>query len=146
MRPIDRVAAASANTATELYNRLTDVSPEQSEDLAFTVSESLPESSNDVAEAYVQNLIHSESEDENEKVFSDDALENIENATNSYINHMVDHIPEHAVNIASTFVDSFPKVASDVLEILQDSDEIQDSELTTSIDDKPLQSMKELKN
>ena len=91
-------------------------------------------------------MIHSESEDENENVFSDDALENIENATNSYINHMVDHIPEHAVDIASTFVDSFPKVASDVLEILQDSDEIQDSELTTSIDDKPLQSMKELKN
>lgn len=146
MRPIDRRAAVSANTATELYNRLTDVSPEQSEDLAFTVSESLPESSNDVAEAYVQNLLHSESESENENVFSDDALENIENATNSYINHMVGHIPEHAVDIASTFVDSFPKVASDVLEILQDSDEIQDSELTTSIDDKPLQSMEDLKN
>ena len=52
---------------------------------------------------------------------------------------MIDNIPEHAVDIASTFVDSFPEVASDVLEILQDSDDIEDSELTTSIDDKPLQ-------
>ena len=149
MRPVDRVAAASENTATELYNRLTDVSPEQSAELAFTVSESLPESSNDVAEAYVQNLIDSESEgenestNENEQVFSEDALENIENAANNYINHMVDNIPEHAVDVASTFVDSFPEVASDMLEILQDSDDIEDSELSTSIDDKPLQSIVE---
>ena len=60
MRPVDRIAAASENTATELYNRLTDIAPEQSAELAFTVSESLPESSNDVAEAYVQNLKDSE--------------------------------------------------------------------------------------
>ena len=142
MRPVDRVAAASENTATELYNRLTDVSPELSAELAFTVSESLPESSNDVAEAYVQNLIDSESTGDNEskQIFSADALENIENAANSYIHHMADNIPEHAVDIASTFVDSFPEVASDMLEILQDSDDIEESELSDSIDNKPLQS------
>jgi MFS family permease len=149
MRPVDRVAAASENTATELYSRLTDVSPGQSAELAFTVSESLPESSNDVAEAYVQNLIDSEGENENtntsknDQVFSEDALENIENAANNYINHMVDKIPEHAVDVAGTFVDSFPEVASDMLEILQDSDDINNSELTTSIDDKPLQDIVE---
>jgi MFS family permease len=145
MRPVDRVAAASENTATELYNRLTEVAPDQSAELAFTVSDSLPESSNDVAEAYVQNLIDTQSEGENEseKMYSEDALENIESAANNYINHMVDNIPEHAVNVASTFVDSFPEVASDMLEILQDSDDIEDSELTTSIDDKPLPSMVE---
>ncbi|MCL1124299.1 MFS transporter [Shewanella surugensis] len=147
MRPVDRVAAASENTATELYNRLTDVSPEQSAELAFTVSESLPEASNDVAEAYVQNLIDSESdsggEHDSEQTFSADALDNIENAANIYVNHMVDNVPEHAVDIASTFVDSFPEVASDMLEILQDSDDIEDSELRASIDDKPLQSMVE---
>ena len=137
MRPVDRAAAVSENTATELYNRLSDVSPEQSEELAFTVSESLPESSNDVAEAYVQQLISSESE----PVCAEDALENIENAANSYINHMIEKIPEHAVDVASTFVDSFPEVASDMLEILQDSDVIEDSELINSIEDKPLQSM-----
>ena len=145
MRPVDRIAAASENTATELYNRLTEVSPDQSAELAFTVSESLPESSNDVAEAYVQNLIDTESEgkNESEQTYSEDALENIESAANNYINHMVDNIPEHAVDVASTFVDSFPEVASDMLEILQDSDDIQDSELSTSIDDKPLQSIVE---
>jgi MFS family permease len=145
MRPVDRVAAASENTATELYNRLTDVSPEQSAELAFTVSESLPESSSDIAEAYVQNLIESEDENDNknegDNIFSENALENIENAASSYINHMVDNIPEHAVDIASTFIDSFPEVASDILEILQDSDDIKDSELTISIEDKPLQSV-----
>jgi len=139
MRPVDRAAAVSENTATELYNRLTDVAPEQSEELAFTVSESLPESSNDVAEAYVQHLISSESE----PVCAEEALENIENAANSYINHMIENIPEHAVDVASTFVDSFPAVASDMLEILQDSDVIQNSELSISIKDKPLQSMVE---
>jgi hypothetical protein len=143
MRPVDRVAAAPENTATELYNRLTDVSPEQSAELAFTVSESLPESSNDIAEAYVQNLIDGECENSNEQIFSENALENIENAANNYINHMVDNIPEHAVDVASTFVDSFPEVASDMLEILQGSDDIENSELTTSIDDKPLQNIVE---
>jgi MFS family permease len=134
MRPIDRIAAASENTATELYNRLTDVAPAQSAELALAVSESLPESSNDVAEAYVKNLIDSESKQN----VAADALGNIEHAANSYINHIVDSIPEHAVDIASTFVESFPEVASDMLEILQESDEIKNSELITSIDDKPL--------
>jgi hypothetical protein len=32
---------------------------------------------------------------------------------------------EHAVNVASTFVDSFPEVAPVILEILQDSDDIE---------------------
>jgi len=137
MRPVDRAAAVSENTATELYNRLSDVSPEQSEELAFTVSESLPESSNDVAEAYVQHLMSSESD----PVCAEDALEYIENAANSYVNHIIETIPEHAVDVASTFVDSFPEVASDMLEILQDSDVIEDSELSISIEDKPLQSM-----
>ncbi|WP_298772559.1 MFS transporter [uncultured Shewanella sp.] len=151
MRPVDRVAAAPENTATELYNRLTDVSPEQSEELAFTVSESLPEASNDVAEAYVQNLIESESDNEsdndnqnnNEQTFSADALDNIEHAATSYVNHMVENVPEHAVDIASTFVESFPEVASDMLEILQDSDDIEDSELSADIDDKPLEDVVE---
>jgi MFS family permease len=141
MRPVDRVATASENTAIELYNRLTDISPEQSAELAFTVSESLPESSNDVAEAYVKNLINSENENNNKQIFSEEALEKIENAANNYINHMVENIPEHAVDVASTFVDSFPEVASGMLEILQDSDDIEDGELITSIDDKPLQSI-----
>ncbi|WP_220465330.1 MULTISPECIES: MFS transporter [unclassified Colwellia] len=131
MRPIDRIAAVSENTATELYNRLTDVAPDQSAELAFTVSDSLPESSSDVAEAYVQNLIDSE------QAGSAQTSENIENAANNYVNHMVESIPEHAVEIAGTFVDSFPEVASDMLEILQESDDIEDSELTTSIDKKP---------
>jgi len=137
MRPVDRAAAVSENTATELYNRLSEVSPEQSEELAFTVSESLPESSNNVAEAYVQHLISSESE----PVCAEDALENIENAANSYISHIIENIPEHAVDVASTFVDSFPEVASDMLEILQGSDAIEASELSINIDDKPLQSI-----
>ncbi|WP_339379967.1 MFS transporter [Colwellia sp. MB02u-7] len=132
MRPIDRIAAVSENTATELYNRLTDVAPDQSAELAFTVSDSLPESSGNVAEAYVQNLIDSE------QVVTADTIDNIEYAANNYINHIVESIPEHAVEIASTFVDSFPEIASDMLEILQDSDDIKDSELTTSIDRKPL--------
>jgi MFS family permease len=132
MRPIDRMAAVSENTATELYNRLTDVAPDQSAELAFTVSDSLPESSGNVAEAYVQNLIDSE------QVVTADTIDNIEYAANNYINHIVESIPEHAVEIASTFVDSFPEMASDMLEILQDSDDIKDSELTTSIDKKPL--------
>jgi hypothetical protein len=141
MRPVDRVAAASENTATELYNRLTDVSPEQSAELAFTVSESLPESSNDVAEAYVQNLI--DSENDSEQAFSEGVLENIESAANNYVNHIVENIPEHAVDVASKFVDHFPEVASDMLEILQDSNDIEDSELSTAIDKKPLQSIVE---
>jgi MFS family permease len=132
MRPVDRMAAVSENTATELYNRLTDVAPDQSAELAFTVSDSLPESSGNVAEAYVQNLIDSE------QVVTADTIDNIEYAANNYINHIVESIPEHAVEIASTFVDSFPEMASDMLEILQDSDDIKDSELTTSIDKKPL--------
>ena len=137
MRPVDRAAADSENTATELYSRLTDVAPEQSAELALTVSEALPESSNDIADAYVHNLIDSESR----QVFAADAQENIGNAVNDYMNQVVESIPEHAMNIASTIVDSVPEVASDMMEILQESDDIEDSELSTSIDDKPEQSV-----
>ncbi len=144
MRAVDRVAAAPESTAAELYNRLTDVAPEQSAELAFTVSESLPESSSEVAEAYVQNLIESESDCHNDESgearLSADALDHIETAVNTYVNHIVESVPEQAVDVASTFVDSFPEVASDMLEILQDSSEIEDSELTAAIEDKPLSS------
>ncbi|MEH6452521.1 MAG: MFS transporter [Psychromonas sp.] len=137
MRPVDRTAAASEQTATELYNRMTEVSPEQSAELALTVSEALPESSNDVAEAYVYNLIESESE----QLSAADAAENIENAVNDYMNQIVETIPEHAVDVASTFIDSVPEVASEMLEMLQDSDVIETSELSSSIDDKPVESL-----
>ena len=137
MRPVDRTAAASEQTATELYNRMTEVSPEQSAELALRVSEALPESSNDVAEAYVQNLIESESE----QLSAADATDNIENAVNDYMNQIVETIPEHAVDVASTFIDSVPEVASEMLEMLQDSDVIESSELSSSIDDKPVESI-----
>jgi DNA-directed RNA polymerase subunit F len=61
MRPVDRTAAESEQTATDLYNRLSDISPEYSAELALTVSEALPESSNMVAEAYLHGLIETES-------------------------------------------------------------------------------------
>jgi MFS family permease len=136
MRPVDRVSAASENTATELYNRLTDVSPELSAEFALTVSQALPESSHDVAEAYVHNLIHSESK----QVLGS---KNIGNAVKDYINKIVEKMPGHAVDIASTFVDSVPGAASKMVKILQDSSAIEDSELTTSIDDKPVQNFVE---
>jgi MFS family permease len=136
MRPVDRIAAASENTATELYNRLSEVAPEQSAEIALTVSEALPESSNEVAEAYVNNLLESE----NNQVDNTDASENIETAMNEYINQVVENMPEHAVDVASTFVDSVPESASHMLEILQDSDLIDESEFSNGIDDKPVES------
>lgn len=134
MRPVDRVAAASENTATELYNRLSEVSPEQSADIALTVSNALPESSHDVAEAYANHLIDTE----NNQVNNSDASENIENAMNDYINQVVENMPEHAVDVASTFVDSVPEVASNMLEILQQSDCIEESEFSSAVEDKPV--------
>ncbi|MGB5446517.1 MAG: MFS transporter, partial [Psychromonas sp.] len=132
MRPVDRAASASEQTATELYSRLTDVSPEQSADLALTVSEALPESSNLVAEAYVQNLIENEQQED-----SKDKTENIETAVNEYITQIVENIPEYAVDIATTIVDSVPNVASEMVVLLQDADAVASNDLTTSVDDKP---------
>ena len=131
MRPVDRAAAASEETATELYNRLTDVSPTQSADFALAVSEALPESSNVVAEAYVSNLI------ESEEATPGDATANIESAVNDYVTQVAETIPEYAAEIASTMVDSVPDIASDMVEILQDSDVFDDSDLSMSIKDKP---------
>jgi len=131
MRPVDRAAAASEQTATELYSRLTDVSPTQSADFALAVSEALPESSNVVAEAYVSNLI------ESEEATPGDATANIESAVNEYVSQLAESIPEYAVDIASTMIDSVPDIASDMVEILQCSDVFDDSELSMSIKDKP---------
>ena len=131
MRPVDRAAAASEQTATELYSRLTDVSPEQSAELALAVSEALPESSNVVAEAYVTNLI------EAEQATPGDTTANIETAVNEYLTQIAEIIPEYAVDIASTMIDSVPDIASDIVEILQCSDVFDDSELSVSIKDKP---------
>ncbi|PKG38342.1 MFS transporter [Psychromonas sp. Urea-02u-13] len=133
MRPVDRNAAESEQTATELYNRLSNVSPEHSAELALTVSEALPESSNVIAEAYLQNLV----ENEHNQDCTADAVENIENAVNDYISQVVENIPEYAVDIASTIVDFVPDVASDMVELLQDSDAVKVDDLSVSIDDKP---------
>jgi MFS family permease len=133
MRPVDRSAAASEQTASELYSRLSEVSPEHSAELALTVSEALPESSNVIAEAYLHNLIESE----NNQHGATDALENIENAVNDYISQVVENIPEYAVDIASTIIDSVPDVASEMVELLQESEAVKNNELSVSIDDKP---------
>ncbi|HEY5715306.1 MAG TPA: MFS transporter [Psychromonas sp.] len=133
MRPVDRTAIASGQTATELYNRLTYVSPEQSAELALTVSGALPASSNLVAAAYVKNLL------ENEQADTTNASEQIENAVNDYITQIVENIPEHAVNIATTIVDSVPNVASEMVVLLQDAGAAETNELTISVDDKPEQ-------
>ena len=136
MRPVDRSAAESEQTATELYNRLSDVSPEHSAEIALTVSEALPESSNMVAEAYVSNLI----EGENEQQDNADSAENIEDAVNDYLSQVVESMPEYAVDVASTFIDSVPEVASEMVELLQDTEAVDSSDLSTSIDDKPEES------
>jgi len=133
MRPVDRSAAASEQTASELYSRLSEVSPEHSAELALTVSEALPSSSNVIAEAYLHNLI----EHENKQNDATDALENIENAVNDYISQVVENIPEYAVDIASTIIDSVPDVASEMVELLQESEAVKNNELSVSIDDKP---------
>ena len=133
MRPVDRSAAASEETAAELYNRLSDVSPEHSAELALTVSGALPESSNAVAEAYVANLI----ENDNEQPGQEKSSEHIENAVNDYLSQVVETVPEYAVDVASTFIDSVPEVASDMVELLQESNSVDSDELNTSIEDKP---------
>lgn len=139
MRPVDRSAAASEQTAEELYSRLSDVSPEHSAELALTVSEALPESSNVIAQAYLENLIESE----NKQDYAADAEENIENAVNDYISQVVEKIPEYAVDIASTIVKSVPDVASEMVELLQDSEAVEEHDLRVSIDDKPEQNVLE---
>ncbi|TEW52658.1 MFS transporter [Psychromonas algicola] len=133
MRPVDRSAAESEQTATDLYNRLSDVSPEHSAELALTVSEALPESSNMVAEAYLQNLIESENQQQTEA----ETVENIETAVSEYLTQVVENIPEYAVDVASTIVDSVPEVASEVVELLQDADAVGSEDLRASVDDKP---------
>jgi len=133
MRPVDRSAAASEQTATELYNRLSEVSPDHSAELALTVSEALPESSNAVAEAYVNNLIEGENNQQN----NHDSAENIEGAVNDYLSQVVENMPEYAIDVASTFIDSVPEVASEMVELLQDSDAVDSSDLSASVDDKP---------
>jgi len=135
MRPVDRSAAASEETATELFNRLSDVSPAHSAELALTVSEALPESSNKVTEAYLNNLIETENKQDNDA----DTIENIESAVNDYLSQVVENIPEYAVDIASTIVDSVPDVASEVVEFLQEAEAVDVNELSASIDDKPEQ-------
>ncbi len=133
MRPVDRTAAAAEQTATELYSRLTDISPEHSAEIALTVSEALPESANEVAEAYVHNLIDHESKQGS----AGDAEENIESAVSDYLTQIAESIPEYAADVAGTIVDSVPDVASDMVELLQDAEEVEATDLSVSIDDKP---------
>ena len=131
MRPVDRTATASGQIATELYSRLSGVSPNQSAQLALIVSEALPESSNLVAAAYVKSLIENE---QKQAVYS---TENIENAVTNYIAQIVENIPEYAVDIANTIIDAIPDIASDMVELLQAAGTVKVDDLTTSVDDKP---------
>lgn len=133
MRPVDRNAAEPEQTATELYNRLSDVSPEHSAEIALTVSGALPESSGAVTEAYASNLIDGDSE----TLGSDNSSDKVEEAVNDYLSQVIDTMPEHAVNVASALIDSVPDVASGMVEMLQESEAIHEDELNTAIEDKP---------
>jgi len=133
MRPVDRHAAAAEQTATELYTRLSDVSPEYSAEIALAVSGALPESSHAVTEAYVNHLIDGEDGTQN----TEDATNNVEAAVSDYLSQVVETMPEQAVDVASTLVDSVPDVASDMVEMLQKSDAVDSNELNTAIEDKP---------
>ncbi|MFT7424006.1 MAG: hypothetical protein ACI8UC_002094, partial [Psychromonas sp.] len=136
MRPVDRVATDPQQTATELYNRMQDVSPEQSADIAITISEALPDASFDVAEAYLHNLLLSE-----EHPFKNrESIQKIQDAISLYMKEVAKSLPEHAVKVANTFIEIVPDVASSVVEIIQDAEQYSDSYLTQTITDKPVES------
>jgi hypothetical protein len=139
MRPVDRTAAASEQTAAELYNRLTDVSLEHSAEIALTVSEALPESAKVIAEAYVHDLIDREKKQRN----LTDAEENIENAVSDYITQIAENIPEYAVDVAGSIVASVPDMASEMVELLQDSATLEMNNFSVSLDEKPKQDVLE---
>jgi len=136
MRPVDRIAIDPQQTATELYNRMQDVSPEQSAELAITISEALPDASFEVAEAYLHNLLLSE-ENPFKKM---ESIKKIQTAINLYMIEVANNIPEHAVKVANTFIDILPDVASSVVEIIQDAEPYSESYLTQTITDKPVES------
>jgi MFS family permease len=136
MRPVDRVAMDAQHTATDLYNRMQDISPEQSAEIAITISEALPEVSFEVAEAYLHNLLVSEENPDQQT----ESIKNIQTAINQYMVEVAEHIPEHAVEVANSFIDTVPDIASDVVEIIQDANPCPDACLVQEIADKPVES------
>lgn len=114
MRPADRAAEDPQQAAAEVFNHIIESASEQLDELAYKASEAMPEASGMVAEAYINNLI-----DNQDEVPKDQQRLELSEAITDYMDHVVEHQPDQAADIAATIVENSPEHASEIVEILQ---------------------------
>jgi len=151
MRPVDRVADNSTQQAAELYTRLSEMVPDQAEDLAYTVAGAMPEAAAEVTEAYVSSLTEeSETEEQPEtpqaeasvvtavEEESEPADPAVIEAATEFVSNIAERMPEQAVDVAATVAEALPEAASDLVDLLQEADQVDDT-LVSSLEDKPVE-------
>lgn len=120
MRPADLAAEDPQQAAAEVFNHIIESATEQYDELAHKASEAMPEASAMIAETYINNLI----DHQNEAPQDQQQLE-LSDAITNYMEHVVENQPEQATEIATTIVEQAPDHASEVVEVLQSTGEIE---------------------
>jgi hypothetical protein len=151
---------AVASEAAELVSRLSEAVPEQAMDIGVAVVEALPETAVAVATEYANAIserqsdtdgIHEEMSlsaqadmetcvstgDNSDSGLSSDDSELIANQEAAeFVSRLADAVPEQAVDIGVAVIEALPESAPDIVEALADSDQVQDSDLISDLDQK----------
>lgn len=129
------ITRAAPDLSLEIAEVLASNAPEQSTALIHWLSEHQPEKLADIVAELIEQFPAPEVvAPDSERPADREALQE---SANELVSHFAEHQPEQAVDIAAAVVETVPQAASDIVEILHEAKEINDSDLVSPITDKP---------
>jgi len=132
-RSITKIAP---DLSLEIAEALTSSAPEQASELVTWLAESHPEKLADIVAELAKHLPQPAFDNASEETMRPADREAMQESAAELVSHFAEHQPDQAVDIAAAVIEAVPEVASDIVDILHDADQI-DDELSSDIDDKP---------
>lgn len=136
-RSITRVAP---DLSLEIADALTSSAPEEAAELVSWLARTQPHKLADMVAALARQL--SDNADAPASVQADEGMrpadrEALQESATELVSHFAEHQPEQAIEIAAAVVETLPEVASDVVDILHDADQVDDQQLISDLDERP---------
>lgn len=126
---------AESEQIPELAASMTDAAPEQSLEIIGAATEAVvednPEMVIDIAEAYLHNV----SDNLEEMRFADRLADDSDKTVTEIVSMMADVAPDQALDIAVAAVEAVPEAASDLVEVLNESEAVE--AMVSGLDQKP---------
>ncbi|MGB2222421.1 MFS transporter [Neptunomonas sp.] len=144
------ITRAAPGLSLEIAEALADNAPEQATELVQWLSEHRPNELSDIVTAIINHIPsnpapatepdNTETQEESLAVDTSDMrpadLEAYHESATELVTHFAENHPEQAYDIAAAVVETVPEMASDVVDILHDSDNLDDN-ISMDINDRP---------